>query len=922
MVPPLIDTKLCIPPSRPRAVLRERLIDRIQEGLYRKLTLISASAGYGKTTLAGQWLSREKRPAAWLSLDEGDNAPHRFLTYLFAALRTIEAKLGEGAAKLLHAPQPPPLAAIITVLIQDLIKFPEKFVVVLDDYHVIHSPGVDEAISLLLDYMPPNMHMVILTREEPNLPLARLRVNGEVTDLGAPDLRFHTAEAAGFLTDVMRLKLSSEAVSAVEIRTEGWIAGLQIAALSMTGHSGAAQPVPAFQDSPRLLMDYLMEEVLSKQSASVQKFLLYTSILGRFCGSLCDAVMLHEARVPGDQMLRDLERANLFIVPLDREQRWYRHHALFAELLRKQFKRRMPASADGVEEAELHERASRWYASRGFAMEAFRHAAAAGNHKLAARLALGDGMPLHLRGEVLPVLDWLESLTEAELADNPPLWVIYGSALLLAGRPTEIEPKLQAAEAAMPGPGTDTRTDGLIGLIAATRAAVASIGITGQPVSAKPRLLAAEDALRRTEADDKTHDLVELILPAHAASSPEPELLDTVIALSRRAAAYLKPAMHPVRQTMLWLMGVAYQLRGDRAEAMEAYAGCLAMGGKKDGTILDMMASVGLGGLLEADNRLFEAEECYASALLWLGDLPVRAACEAHLGLARISYERNDLEDARRHAQQSEHVARQLASGDSLVMCEMLAARLKAAESDWVPASVHTANAVRIARTHGLWHRLPQIADIQALALLRRGDAADALHVARKHGLSLTEARAHLALGDTPAALSLLEPLRKRAEARGWADERLKAMILQAAALYAHGDRTGAVRLLLEALEPAEESGLLRTLIDEGPVLIPVLKEAAVAGRLRAYMGILLDSYTEEKKREEVQAYPWIEPLSSRELEVLRLIAQGLSNREIGEKLFLSLDTVKGHNRRIFDKLQVHRRTEAVALARKLGWTD
>src|SRR5215468_3969556 len=335
MTTPILATKLYVPPRRPNLVLRPRLIDRLNEGLHRKLTLISAPAGFGKTTLVSEWLAGCARPAAWLSLDEGDNDPARFLTYLIAALQTIAPTLGKGVVGALQSPLPPLAEPILTTVLNDITaSIADPFVLVLDDYHLIDARLVDHALTFLLDHLPPQMHLVIATREDPPLPLARLRASGQLTELRAADLRFTPAEAADFLTQAMGLSLSADDVAALEARTEGWIAGLQLAAISLQGRHDTASFIASFTGSHHFVMDYLVEEVLHQQPEHIQSFLLRTSILDRLCGPLCDAVVRDPA-VSGQATLEYLDRANLFLVPLDHERRWYRYHHLFAELLRQ-----------------------------------------------------------------------------------------------------------------------------------------------------------------------------------------------------------------------------------------------------------------------------------------------------------------------------------------------------------------------------------------------------------------------------------------------------------------------------------------------------------------------------------------------------------------------------------------------------------
>src|SRR5205807_1392951 len=446
MPTPILATKLYIPRLRPKVVSRPRLIERLNEGLYRKLTLISAPAGFGKTTLVSEWVEGIERATAWLSLDEGDNDPTRFLTYLVAALQTIAATLGEGVLGVLQSPQPPPPEAMLTALLNDITTILDDFVLVLDDYHVIDAKPVDQALTFLLEHLPPHMHLVIATREDPALPLARLRARGQLTELRVIDLRFTHAEAAGFLNQVMGLNLSAQDIAALETRTEGWIAGLQLAAISLQGHEDAASFIRSFTGSHHFVLDYLVEEVLGQQSESVQTFLLRTSILDRFCGPLCDAVVL-DPSVSGRAALEDLERANLFIVPLDNERRWYRYHHLFADLLRQRLQQSTASSPEdeGGDVAELHRRASQWFEDNGLEIEAFHHAVAANDVERAERLMEGKGIPLHFRGAVTAILDWLESLPTTVLNARPWLWVRSATLLLVNGQTTGVGEKLQAA---------------------------------------------------------------------------------------------------------------------------------------------------------------------------------------------------------------------------------------------------------------------------------------------------------------------------------------------------------------------------------------------------------------------------------------------------------------------------------------------
>jgi LuxR family maltose regulon positive regulatory protein len=894
----------------------------LNEGLHRKLTLISAPAGSGKTSLVSDWLHQNKVPTAWLSLDEGDNDPTRFLAYLIAALQTIAPNVGKGVLAVLQSPgfaeanTSPPTESTLTALLNEIATIPDDFVLVLDDYHVVEATPVDDALTFLLEHLPPQMHLVIATREDPPLPLARYRVRGQMTELRTADLRFTSAEAATFLNQVMGLNLSAEEIATLETRTEGWIAGLQLVAISMQGHQDTASFIKSFTGSHHFVLDYLVEEVLQQQPESVQTFLLRTSILDRLCGPLCDAVLSQGAREPGSRgeipptpqplspsapspkphsasgqdTLEYLQQANLFLVPLDNERRWYRYHHLFADLLRQRL-HQSSVSSPGDEErdvAKLHKRASAWYEDNGLEVEAFHHAAAANDVEHAERLIEGQGMPLYFRGAVAPILNWLASLPTAVLDARPSLWVINAWALWIAHQNSDVEQKLQAAESALHGTEPDDKSQNLDGHIAAMRAMLAA---------------------NQYQAE-------------------------TIIAQSRRALEFLHPDNLPVRTAVTRTLGFAYHIQGDRAAASQAYTEAISMSEASGNTFINLLATTGLGIIQETENQLYPAVESYRRVLQLVGDPPQPVACEAYFGLARVFYEWNDLDAAQEYGQESVHLARQIEGIDSFVAGEVFLARMKLAQGDAAGASAMLAEAGQSARRHNFVHQIPEVAAAQVLTLLHQGNLAAAAHLAQMHELPVSQARVHLAQGDPSAALTLLEPLRQEVEAKDWQDERLKVMVLQAIALQARGDKDKAVQLLGDALALAEPGGFIRIFVDEGLPMARLLHKAAARGIAPDYVGKILDSFVVGEQRgrgvgakespptplpPRSPAQSLIEPLSPRELEVLQLIAQGLSNREISERLFLALDTVKGHNRRIYGKLQVQRRTEAVAKARSLN---
>jgi LuxR family maltose regulon positive regulatory protein len=439
MVIALLATKLYIPSARTNVVLRPRLIARLNEGLHRKLTLIAAPAGFGKTTLVTAWLAACDRPTAWLALDEGESDPTRFLTYLVAALQTIAPTIGAGVLAALQSAQPPPPEAILTAVLNDIAAVPDAFVLVLDDYHRVDAQPVDQALAFLLDHLPPQMHLVITTREDPQLPLARLRVGDQMTALRAADLRFTPAEAAAFLTEAMGLRLSAADIAALERRTEGWIAGLQLAALSMRGRADIGQFVRSFAGDNHYIVDYLVEEVLQRQPERVRSFLLQTSILDRLDGALCDAVTGQER---GQAQLEALERGNFFVVPLDDQRHWYRYHHLFADVLATHLRAEQP---DQV--ATLHRRASAWYAQHGSAADAIRHALAAADFARAADLVELAATAMSRSRQGAALLGWLKALPSEVVRARPVLSVTYAHLLLDGGEVDGVESRLRDAEA-------------------------------------------------------------------------------------------------------------------------------------------------------------------------------------------------------------------------------------------------------------------------------------------------------------------------------------------------------------------------------------------------------------------------------------------------------------------------------------------
>jgi LuxR family maltose regulon positive regulatory protein len=869
MVTPLLSTKLFLPPPRPDLIPRPRLIERLNTGLQGKLTLISAPAGFGKTTLLSHWIAGRDEPVAWLSLDSGDNDPNRFLSYIVAALQILDDNIGKGVLAVLQSPGMANTESAQTMLLNELAEFPENFILVLDDYHAIESQQVDNTLGFMIDNLPQQSHFIIASRIDPSVSLSRLRVGGQLMEVRAEDLRFTSEEAAAFLTQVMGVDLSFQDVAALVERTEGWIAGLQLAAFSMQGLKGKDEVtdfIRRFASSDRYIHDYLTDEVLQQRPAGTKQFLLQTSILNRLNGSLCDTVT---NRSDSQAILESLDVANLFIMPLDSERRWYRYHHLFADLLRQRLYHEQPALVD-----ELHVRASAWHERNGLEIEAFEHAVAANDVQRAERLIEGQGVPLQYRGAAEPVRKWLESLPTTVMNARPSLLVNYASALNLTAHPTEAEQELQAAEAALEGVDLDNQTKNIIGHIAAVRAMMA----VGQ------------------------------------------HQLDTIISQSRCALEYLHLDNLPVRTIINWTLGYAYQLQGDRAAASHAYTEVLSTSEVSGDIVSALAATTGLGNIQETQNQLHLAAESYRRGMQLFGDPPQPIAVGTYLGLAGILYEWNDLDATEQYGQLSLQLGQQLENIDTPALSGVLLTRLKLAQGDEAEAAEVIAQAEHFVQQHNFMHRMPEIASAQVLVLLKQGNFEAATDLAKTHELPLSQARVHLARGEPASALAVLEPLRQQAEADGTENARLKIKALQAVALYERRKIEGAVQVLGEALTLAERGDMIRTFVDEGASMAQLLQEAASQGVMSDYLRKLLAAFEAEKLGDIVTpTQPLVEPLSPRELEVLQLLAEDLTNREICERLYLALDTVKGHNRNIFAKLGVKNRTQAVYKASSLG---
>jgi LuxR family maltose regulon positive regulatory protein len=863
---PILATKLYPPAERPGVVGRDRLDRRLDRALRSRLTLVCAPAGFGKTTVIADWARRRGHRVGWLSLDDGDSDPGHFLGYLVAALQTLVPNAGQAVLPMLELPQPPPVEAVVTPLLNDLAAASD-LILVLDDYHCIESRPVHDLVRFLVEHLPPGLHLIIASREDPPLPLPRLRARGELTELRAPDLRFTAEESERFLNGARGLGLSAEDVATLESSTEGWIAGLQLAALSLEGEPDPTARISAFSGSHRFVLDYLVEEVLGRLPPELLRFLLATSVLDRMCGPLCDAVTLDGTS--GQEMLERLERSNLFIVPLDQERHWYRYHHLFGDLLRQRLGRTEPPTSV----IEFHVRASRWLEENGLDLEAFRHAAAGHDIGRAVRLIRGHGVPLYARGALAPIVGWLSSLPSETIDAWPELRVVQATVLLGSGRSSGVEEMLDQAEATLATRETPSDPT-LLGHIANMRA---MLGLT------------------RHRADIMTAE-------------------------SRRALEYLAPDDLAGRSSAIQVLGYAHQVLGERKQAQAAYSDALQLSRTVDSRFGEMMALMSLASIEELDTELRAASTRYRETIRLAADLPYPVVAEAHLGLARIHYEWNDLDEAWQRGRRALDLARRLQDTDRPAACQVLLSRVLLARADSDGAGQLLDEARRWVREHDdVSERANVMAAVAGLNLLQ-GDVAAAARLADEFDLPMIRARVLLARGDAPSALRVLRPFRSLVEARGWQDDRLRALLLEAIAARAAESTRDARQLLDEALDQAIPHGYVRSFVDEGAPMAELLRQ--VTGRHHDQALRLLGAFPTAEHLTRTASGGLVEQLSDREREVLGLIAEGLSNQQIADRLVLSALTVKVHVRNIFAKLGVGSRTQAVAIGRGIGLLD
>src|SRR5215213_3520827 len=900
----LVSTKLRPSQVRPQLVARPRLIATLEREAGRKLTLISAPAGFGKTTLLVEWL-RERADGegyvAWVSLDEGDNDPVRFLSYLVAALRkTGEEEFGEGVLAALRSPEPPRMEAVLGAFVNELADLPGEVAVVLDDYHVIDFENVHWIVTFLLERLPENIHLVISGRVDPPMPLARLRARGQMMELHAADLRFTPEEAAAFLNDAMGLDISAGDIAALEAATEGWIAALQLAALSMRERKDVSDFIRSFSGGHRDVFDFLAEEVLERQSEPVQMFLLETSILDSLSGPLCDAVT---GRNDGQRMLERLERENLLLVPLDDERVWYRYHHLFADFLRSRLEREQPERV-----APLHLRASEWYEENASVAEAVRHALSAGDHVRAARLMEGGVGQAWYRGEVMTLLGWLRELPKEAMLRRPLLLVWYAAALMLVGRFDGVESLLREAESAVGSAGEDQ----------------------------------AEELWPAANEADPQHVLATAaaVRSLHARLQGNPQ---GAIEHSRRSLALLPEDNLDPRPFAALCLAEAYRDTDDLEAANSTFAETVELGLAAGHGYIALTAMGSLAHLRMAQGRLREAEETLREALGFAAErgaelLP--AVGRVRIAMGELLLERDDLEASERELTLGTELVERAGELEILVRGQVALSRVKWAQGDAECALKLAYEAKRLARESGapqaiadatFWNARLHLTrnDIQAAAseLERASDECDIPSSARESE-RISLARLLIAREDHDEALQMLNHLRETAEAAHQRGSVVEIRTLQALVLRAKDEKNRAIDVMGRALDLAEPEGYVRIFVDEVSPMAELLSEvleAQQSGRLDSlrrvpahYLRKLLAALERDDPSASQPATELPEVLSERELEVLQLIASGKSNRRIASELFVSVGTVKTHINNLYRKLDAHSRTQAVARAREL----
>jgi ATP/maltotriose-dependent transcriptional regulator MalT len=898
--PDLLATKLRVPRPPPGFVARPRLVGLLDDGSTRELTLVSAPAGFGKTSLLADWSQRGERLVGWLSLDAGDNDPVRFWRHTLAALDRVRPGLAERVSPLLAPPAPASFEGVATAAVNELAAEDGDALLVLDDYHVIDARPVHASLQFLLEHQPPGLHVVLAARADPPLPLARLRVRGQLTELRAADLVFTSEEAEALLREAAGLDLRGDAVAALVARTEGWAAGLQLAAISLPAQPDVAGFVESFSGSHRHVLDYLTEEVLEQQPEPVREFLLETSVLDRLSGPLCDAVT---GRTDGQAMLEAIERANLFLVPLDEVRDWWRYHHLFADLLRARVHQQRPDRL-----RELHRNAAIWHEEHGLVDDALRHMLAAQDTTGAARLVEEHIEALYVSSEEATAQRWLAALPPELVGSRPRLLLAQVRAALLGGDVQRGQDLLKAAERAF-AHATDEPHEPSVGR-AASRA----------NLPARLALAHARIAYLRGDPDKTTEHASRILTEI----GEDEWTLDTMAR---------------------WNLTAAEWLRGRLSEAERGFASTLSRWSAAGNPALAADVSWYLGQVQRAQGRLDAALATHQHTLDTAG-ASHRARPpylgSAHIGIAQVAYQRNELDTALQHLTEGVTLCRQLADTQPLATGLTTLAWIRHIEGDAAGSLDAIDEAERVAPGRAVADLLDPVPAQRARLLLAHGDVAAAARWTEERGLmpddepSYPREPAYLLLAcvllaqDRPdQALKILDQLRAPAVAQNRTGNLIEIQAVRALGLAALGDDDRALATLAETLTLTHPHGYVRVFVDEGPAMGALIGQLIRAQRVTvpgAYVGRLVRAFEHDMARRPSDERPTpavvpglVTALSDRELEVLHLLAAGKQNQDIADELHMALNTVKKHATHIFEKLGATNRTEATVRAREFG---
>jgi LuxR family maltose regulon positive regulatory protein len=872
----------------------------MNEAVQYPLTLVCGPVGYGKTTLLSEWIPQNEHCVTWVSLDEGDNDPVRFWSYFIAALQTLDPQLCKSAQLVLDTTQNPQIESVLSLVINELVALDYRFSQVIDDYHLVENPAIDSSLTFLVEHLPPNVNLVISSRRDPALPLARWRARQQIAEIRSADLRFTREEIGDFLNQAMKLDLSDQEISALEARTEGWIAGLQLAALSIKDRDDRAGFITAFTGSHRFIIDYLVEEVLSQQSESIRDFLLSTSILSRLCASLCNALT---GSGDGQAVLERLEQDNLFLVPLDDHRNWYRYHHLFAEVLQARLRKYQPDI-----HTKLHLQASEWYEREGFIDQAFRHALAAPDLENAACLVERNAIQMIQRSEVLLIRSWLDRLPREMVQSRSRLILAYGWILVLTGNGQELEQWLAGPQVSAALAATDNPAD-ILGELSLLRATQARF---------------ERDAVRSLE-------------------------------YARQALEYLLEDERGLQAGAMYTIGVACLHTGEITSATKAFDEAVLLGETKGGPYMALGSLQELSEIQIKQGKLSQAIEtsqrAKRMAARW-GWQAMPAAGLAHIYSGLVLYQVNDLTGAAREL--SEGIELLQSSIEQYILAQGFAAlaRIHQARGN-IKGSFATFR-------RGLdWFTQMQVSDTGAGILLKLGElqlriGLDDLHEATQWSQTCHWLPEDSALGYLQAVtfvrlrlaqirrkmkqeyfwegLEITNRLWEAANAKEWLGHVLELSILRVLLYQAQGDADRALTELAHALTMAEEENCIRVFVDEGEHLHlllldyqGILKKKIVNGmqnetlRFLTFTDKLLAAFSPSTSDGQRKKETMLEPLSERELTILRLIATGRTNQEIAEILVIAVSTVKSHINHLYGKLGTQTRTEAVAIAQDLG---